>query len=175
LSLGFFLDHGPEGKVIIDDDETSVLPENENKRPSAWIDQDDELTIQLKLQKRTKKLRQNEVENEISGKEYEERLKIQFEKLFPKPSWLIKSQQDSNDNNSDQGEETSLLNSVLSQLLQSTTSLSINLQKRQILNPDKLVVVRLKDANQMGYSKVTFVVYFIRKFYKTVFKFFHSL
>jgi U3 small nucleolar RNA-associated protein 18 len=54
----------------------------------AWVDADDAaLTVDLKARDRTKKLRKNFTEDEISGVEYEKRLREQFKKLQGINTW----------------------------------------------------------------------------------------
>ncbi|GAA6012189.1 hypothetical protein JCM10207_002753 [Rhodosporidiobolus poonsookiae] len=64
--------------------------QSRNLRQSAWHDPAD-ATLQVSLagQKRTRKLRDAEGEDVVSGLEYESRLRRQFEKLHPTPQWAL--------------------------------------------------------------------------------------
>lgn len=54
----------------------------------AWEDSDDErVMVSLASNPRLRKLRQNEAEDVINGKEYSRRLQQQFERLYPVPEW----------------------------------------------------------------------------------------
>ena len=57
-------------------------------RKPAWEDKDDfALQVSLVGTDRTKKLRETEDEDVVSGVEYEQKLRRQFEKVHPVPSW----------------------------------------------------------------------------------------
>jgi U3 small nucleolar RNA-associated protein 18 len=125
-----------------DEDEKSAndasVPSMITTKRSVWKDDDeDNMQVNLIAQSRTKKLRKSIDEELLSGKEFEGRLREQFEAIHPKPSWL------------ECQEETS-------DALFATTGNLIKSQKT--LSPDKLLVTRVKDANQMGYSKVRLMV-----------------
>ncbi|GAA5975448.1 hypothetical protein JCM5350_006482 [Sporobolomyces pararoseus] len=67
----------------------SVL-KSRNIRQAAWYDPADEgLQISLQGQKRLRKLRDAAAEDVVSGLEYENRLRRQFEKLHPTPQWAL--------------------------------------------------------------------------------------
>ncbi|GAA5906780.1 WD40 repeat domain-containing protein [Sporobolomyces salmoneus] len=67
----------------------SVL-KSRNIRQAAWYDPaDEELQISLQGQKRLRKLRDAAAEDVVSGLEYENRLRRQFEKLHPTPQWAL--------------------------------------------------------------------------------------
>lgn len=116
----------------------AAVPSMVTTKRCVWRDDEEEnLQVDLLAQTRTKKLRKNLDEELLSGKEFEVRLRKQFESLYPKPLWLEKKDENSDD------------------LFASTGNLIKKSQK--IISPDKLLVTRVKDANQMGYSKVRFV------------------
>ncbi|GAA5965109.1 hypothetical protein JCM3765_004861 [Sporobolomyces pararoseus] len=61
-----------------------------NIRQAAWYDPaDEDLQISLQGQKRLRKLRDAAAEDVVSGLEYENRLRRQFEKLHPTPQWAL--------------------------------------------------------------------------------------
>lgn len=114
------------------------VPSMATTKRCVWKDDDDEnVQVNLLAQTRTKKLRRNVDEELLSGKEFEGRLREQFEAIHPRPSWMENPAAESSDD-----------------LFASTGGLIKKSQKT--LSPDKLLVTRVKDANQMGYSKVTF-------------------
>ncbi|WEW57970.1 U3 snoRNP protein [Emydomyces testavorans] len=56
--------------------------------PAAWEDSDDErITVSLATHDRMRKLRLTEAEDLVTGKEYVNRLRRQFERLQPTPEW----------------------------------------------------------------------------------------
>eukprot|EP00112_Aurelia_sp_Birch-Aquarium-sp1_P006263 Seg1694.2 transcript_id=Seg1694.2/GoldUCD/mRNA.D3Y31 product="U3 small nucleolar RNA-associated protein 18" protein_id=Seg1694.2/GoldUCD/D3Y31 len=68
-------------------DESRTL-EKGKKRKVAWTDEDDKtLRIDIKDEKRLRKLRKTEDDADIDGSEYEKRLRDQFEKLVGVPEW----------------------------------------------------------------------------------------
>ena len=58
------------------------------KKGPAWVDPDDlDVQVSLASDKRLRKLRETTAEDEIGGRDYERRLRRQFEKLNPTPQW----------------------------------------------------------------------------------------
>ncbi|KAI0757476.1 WD40-repeat-containing domain protein [Daedaleopsis nitida] len=72
-------------------DEDDTEPSTSQK-PSAWTD-DDDTTLQVSLtqDKRRRKLRDALVEDTVDGRDYERRLRSQFEKINPTPDWATKA------------------------------------------------------------------------------------
>ena len=74
------------------DDSDSVRGEN-----AAWQDSDDErLMISLASNSRLRKLRVNESEDVVNGKEYTKRLRRQYEILHPRPKWVTQATTEAN-------------------------------------------------------------------------------
>ena len=64
------------------------LASKSQKKGPAWVDPDDlDVQISLASDKRLRKLRDTAAEDEIGGRDYERRLRRQFEKLNPTPQW----------------------------------------------------------------------------------------
>ncbi|KAL9110905.1 MAG: hypothetical protein Q9187_007993, partial [Circinaria calcarea] len=87
----FFLDSGPSTNLTKD---LILAPpfeeeyETEQGDPPAWVDSDDErISVSLASNPRLRKLRRNEGEDIVSGREYTKRLREQFERLYPVPEW----------------------------------------------------------------------------------------
>ncbi|KAF9957939.1 U3 snoRNP protein [Modicella reniformis] len=169
----FFMDTGPsplpkEAKEELEEE----MSENDGKKSEesrliaiyggkpAWVDADDKtLSISLKAVNRLKKLRKEESEDVINGVDYEQRLRKQFQKVYPIPNWVepeeskkrrrrttgADSDSDFSDVEEQQQEDHSLLKSSKGYLEKST--------KLRILSPESILVTRVKNANQMGYSK----------------------
>ncbi|RDW78017.1 hypothetical protein BP5796_05869 [Coleophoma crateriformis] len=83
----FFVDEGPAAT----DSNALVLrdgSDDEEGDAPAWEDsEDDRLAVSLAGNPRLRKLRVNESEDIVSGKEYTKRLRRQFERLNPVPEW----------------------------------------------------------------------------------------
>ncbi|KAF9364607.1 U3 small nucleolar RNA-associated protein 18 [Mortierella sp. NVP85] len=176
----FFMDTGPEPPLRgeIDEDEESrdededmdassegSEDESEESRliaiyggKPAWIDEDDKnLSVSLKSVNRLKKLRKEDSEDIVNGLDYEQRLRRQFEKVYPVPSWAqpegskkrrrrnVGADSDSEySDEEEQHEDNSILTRVKGY---------IEKTKLRILSPESISVTRVKNANQMGYSK----------------------
>ncbi|KAE8449383.1 hypothetical protein EG329_008284 [Mollisiaceae sp. DMI_Dod_QoI] len=83
----FFLDSGPSGI-----DAAHLVPraasEHGGDNAAAWEDSDDDrLAISLAGNSRLRKLRINEDEDIVNGREYTRRLRRQYERLNPVPEW----------------------------------------------------------------------------------------
>ncbi|KAK3824609.1 MAG: WD40-repeat-containing domain protein [Benniella sp.] len=172
----FFMDTGPAPPLRgeIDEDEESQdededmdaksessEDESEESRligKPAWIDEDDRnLSVSLKSVNRLKKLRKEDSEDIVNGLDYEQRLRRQFEKVYPVPSWAqpegskkrrrrnVGADSDSEySDEEEQHEDNSILTRVKGY---------IEKTKLRILSPESISVTRVKNANQMGYSK----------------------
>ncbi|KAJ3324208.1 U3 snoRNP protein [Boothiomyces sp. JEL0866] len=99
----------------------------------AWTDEDQQVfSVNIEKKNRLKKLRNEFEETEITGKEYEERLRSQFEKINPIPEWAKVPADNS------------------SSILASTKPLQA--KRVAVLNPDKIDLIRVSDANKNSYS-----------------------
>lgn len=106
----------------------------------AWADSDDEqVVVSLKDKGRLRKLRIQETDDRISGNEYEQRLRRQFERTNPVLSWAIAQPDDKIEDD----EVDTLLKS-------STSILGID---RTVLSAGRIEIQRLKNANQASQSK----------------------
>lgn len=143
------------------DDESE---DEESDDEIAWEDSDDEeVKISLKSADRLKKLRKLETDDFVSGKSYIHRLRSQFEKIYPKPTWVNKLKEDDethkeeDDEDIYDGEEgttkvsTGNTNALL-KILNSTDKFIVTKQLK-LISPNKISIVRLKDANQTKRSK----------------------
>lgn len=74
----------------------------QDEQPAAWNDPDDDnLRVSLEKKYRLKKLKTEDDEVSISGKEYEQRLRDQFEKLQGKANWAKKMEEDNESEDED--------------------------------------------------------------------------
>ncbi|KIJ45214.1 hypothetical protein M422DRAFT_167177 [Sphaerobolus stellatus SS14] len=121
-------------------------------KKAAWADPDD-ATIQVSLtsDKRLRKLRDTTEEDTIGGRDYEARLRRQYEKVIPVPEWAStareqlhkKKRRRSSVSDDDQ---TSDVETQLGSLLNSSDVLSSS--RKQTLANGQISIERLRDANQ---------------------------
>ncbi|KAF9327025.1 U3 snoRNP protein [Podila minutissima] len=145
-----------------EESEDMKLTEIYGGRP-AWVDEDDKtLVVSLKSANRLKKLRKAEEEDTVTGVDYEQRLRRQFEKVYPVPNWAQpegsrkrrRGGAFGNDSDSEYSDEEEQQddNSTLSLLMSSKGFLEKS-SKLRILSSESISVTRVKNANQMAYSK----------------------
>ncbi|KAJ2845088.1 U3 snoRNP protein, partial [Coemansia brasiliensis] len=132
----FYVDTERDGPdtAAIEESEESEESEVASEEEAAWEDDDMQNSrVALKATARTRKLRVEEDEDEVSGDVYEQRLRQQFEKINPAPKWA------SMDNDEADG------------ILQS--SLSLLSKKQALLPPNIIDIVRQRNANQEAPSQ----------------------
>ncbi|EJD55028.1 WD40 repeat-like protein [Auricularia subglabra TFB-10046 SS5] len=133
---------------FVDDAATDRAPKaakktERKKGKAAWVDEDDEtLVVNVKDNKRLRKLRDAEDEEELPGTTYENRLRRQYEQLNPTPAWLSKARrrkrrQGGSDDDDDEEPVGDLLTSTGSILAHSRPA---------TLPPNDLQITRLRDA-----------------------------
>lgn len=124
---------------------------------AAWVDPDDEpLTISLaNSNPRARKLRDAPDEDVISGKEYESRLRRQFERINPEPLWATKARKvvrQRRKKDALSGEESQEEEEDVHDLVNTTAGILTKGKRRTsarvVLPPEQLSVERLRDANQ---------------------------
>ncbi|KAF9907888.1 U3 small nucleolar RNA-associated protein 18 [Linnemannia zychae] len=143
-----------------EDEEVARLTAIYGGKP-AWVDEDDKtLSISLKSANRLKKLRKQEAEDVVNGEDYEQRLRRQFEKVYPVPNWAqpegsrkrrrggagaVDSDSDYSDEEQQQDDDSSILMSSKGFLEKSG--------RLRVLSSESILVTRVKNANQMAPSK----------------------
>lgn len=145
-------------------DDSSDEPDDSSD--NAWSDSEDEIVqISLKSSDKLKKLRKLETDDLVSGRSYIHKLRSQFEKIYPKPTWASKlaeeeheGQGDSDEDDYDhddgmdgQGPTTGNTNALLN-ILNSQDKFIVTKQLK-LISPNKISIVRMKDANQTKRSK----------------------
>jgi len=119
-----------------------------NDLKAAWVDPDDQnIIVNISNSKRLRKLRTSEDETLISGHQFTQRLRSQFEKLQQNSSWaqLSKKQDESQSDTDSESEETKPTD---------THSIVASTLKKAGRPPNSKLpqtfidVIRLKDANQ---------------------------
>lgn len=146
-----------------------AVPE-EADEPPAWEDSDDEkMMISLASHARNRKLRDTEADDFVTGKEYSQRLRRQFERIYPVPKWARPPKADTKRRRLSDSEEsesdleididadstTSLSAPPLAALLSSSADLTLSKlsQKAHKLRPEVIDIARLVDANVAAPSK----------------------
>ncbi|KAH9850610.1 WD40 repeat-like protein [Lenzites betulinus] len=126
-------------------------------KASAWTDADDTtLEVSLTTDKRRRKLRDAVVEDSVGGRDYERRLRRQYEKINPTPEWATnarkrlhttagKRRRSAGSSGSDEEEEEDQ-DVALDSLLSGTGSVLAG-RKARILPHGTLSIERLRDAN----------------------------
>lgn len=131
------------------------------RKAPAWTDPDDaNLNVSLASNRRLRKLRDAASEDAVGGKEYERRLRRQFEKINPTPEWATKArtklhpsskQKRRRPSISSSDEESRLGDDDLPELLASTGG--ILGQRPKTLQSGTLSIERLRDANLSARSE----------------------
>lgn len=161
----FFIDDGAEESsnavdhMDVDSEEDNSASDNyDNSSDAAWDDSDDErLNIPITNTNTTKKLRTSYDQHVISGSSYINRLREQFEKIYPRPEWAdAQSSDEENDSDIDNDENFEKVIdgdiSALSKILQTTYSFK-DTSSTKLLPVKTLDILRLKDANFSHPSK----------------------
>ncbi|KAJ1824344.1 U3 snoRNP protein [Coemansia sp. RSA 2671] len=125
-------------------EEEVLEQEGESTGPkAAWVDDDmQSAQVALKAQSRSRKLRETQSDNLVSGDIYEERLRQQFQKIHAVPQWAADAQA-SHDLGEDDGIGGDLLKTTKSLLSKSST----------VLQPTRIDTVRVRNANHVAPSQ----------------------
>ncbi|KAL6301040.1 WD40-repeat-containing domain protein [Sparassis latifolia] len=124
-----------------------------DSKTSPWDDSDDTtLNLSLVTNQRLRKLRDALSEDAVGGKEYERRLRRQFEKVNPTPDWVMNARKNAPGQTAKRRRSSDSLESVsdeeeLSELLSATNGVVSRSHKGKVLSPGTLTIQRLRDAN----------------------------
>jgi len=128
---------------------------SKSRNPSAWTDPSDPPTVAISTAApRLRKLRDAPDETILSGREYESRLRRQYERIHPQPEWAKKAKgrrqaATTASAASDEDEEEA---GGMQDLLSSTTGILAVREKKRggtvVLPAGTLAIERLRDANQ---------------------------
>lgn len=159
------LDNEGEDMFFIDDGENTQensdveshldmdVDSSEFDESDAWVDSEDEkVQISLKSSDKLKKLRKAENDDTITGKAYVKRLRTQFEKIYPKPSWVDNIDEVEGEADEDQDESTNNNTNALLNIL-NTTDKYVSTKQLKLISPNKISITRLKDGNHSRRSK----------------------
>ncbi|KAH0838693.1 WD40-repeat-containing domain protein [Lanmaoa asiatica] len=125
----------------------------ETRKAPAWVDPDD-ATIQVSLTSHTRlrKLRDAPAEDIVGGREYERRLRRQYEQINPTPEWASKARRKLHPKrrrsaSGSEPEDEDEVEDLIPDLLASTGGISGG-KNPKALTPGIISVDRLRDANQ---------------------------
>ncbi|KAG1836822.1 WD40-repeat-containing domain protein [Suillus subalutaceus] len=145
----------PEVPESDEDEEISIIRQDIPQQPKktkapAWTDPDDvNVQVSLASNNRLRKLRDAPSDDTVGGREYERRLRRQFEHINPTPDWASiarkKSERAKRRRSSASGSESG--EDVVPELLASTAGI-LGTTKSRIIPPSTLSIERLRDANQ---------------------------
>ena len=162
----FFIDEGPgtqHNDETMKDSDTSLSEEEEENfsEENAWEDPDDEnISVSLLGSSKLKKMRKSENDTIINGKSYINRLRSQFNKIYPTPTWAhtweqIEGTGNGSESDMEENERKQMshndTNSVL-RLLETAPQVS-KYQRTSLLPSNKISISRLRNANQAKLSK----------------------
>lgn len=147
-------------EMVVDSEKIASTSTAVNGRKvPAWIDPDDNsLNVSLASNRRLRKLRDTVEEDTVGGKEYERKLRRQFEKINPTPEWAKKARTQLHPAKSKRrrpsvssDEEESRIDDELPDLLASTGG--ILGPRPRTLQQGLLSIERLRDANLSARSE----------------------
>ncbi|GLB36797.1 putative WD40 repeat-like protein [Lyophyllum shimeji] len=121
---------------------TPPNPSLKTRKPPAWTDTSDPPAVSLSAP-RLRKLRDAPSEETLSGREYEARLRRQYERINPEPAWAAKARKEREKENLAVDAEGGI-----GDLLASTEGIVMKRQRRNAVLPaGTLELERLRDAN----------------------------
>ncbi|KAG8907775.1 hypothetical protein FRB99_002274 [Tulasnella sp. 403] len=139
---------------------TSTFPLVSSRKAAAWHDPSDAtIKVSLASDKRLRKLRDAPDDDEIDGREYERKLRQQYEKLNPAPAWASAAREKLHGHKRRRSSASSASPNSRSptpeveNLLHSTSGLINTSQRPKHLPPNKIDITRLRNANESGKSE----------------------
>ncbi|KAJ6570248.1 WD40-repeat-containing domain protein [Mycena vulgaris] len=129
-------DNSSDSQPDSDAGELAVHPLT-SRKPPAWEDPSDPPTVSI-ASNRLRKLRDEPSETTLTGRQYESRLRRQYERINPQPAWA-KTAKDRLREADDAG---------IDDLLSSTSGILSSRSKKVALPSGTLSIERLRDANQ---------------------------
>ena len=159
-SRGSDEDEDGDEEMVVDSEKIASTSTAVNGRKApAWTDPDDvDLNVSLASNRRLRKLRDTVEEDSVGGKEYERKLRRQFEKINPTPEWATKARTKLHPSKSKRrrpsvssDEEESRIDDDLPELLATTGG--ILGPRPKTLEQGLLSIERLRDANLSARSE----------------------
>ncbi|KAJ7590580.1 WD40-repeat-containing domain protein [Mycena floridula] len=126
------------------DAEQPVQASSSSRKPAAWTDAADPTEVSITTG-RLRKLRDDPSETTLNGREYESRLRRQFQRINPEPKWAAQARKKSKQA---EGEEEADGEDVVKSLLNSTSGIISRSKSRAVLAAGTISMERLRDANQ---------------------------
>lgn len=124
-----------------------------SRKAPTWVDPDDaNIQVSLTSHTRLRKLRDAPAEDTVGGREYERRLRRQYEQINPTPEWASKARKKLHPKrrrpaSGSEPEDEDEVEDIIPDLLASTGGISGG-KKPKTLTPGIISVDRLRDANQ---------------------------
>ncbi|KAJ7056545.1 WD40-repeat-containing domain protein [Mycena amicta] len=125
------------------DDQLEHRPLKSGKAP-AWEDPSDPPMVSIESN-RLRKLRDEPSETTLSGRQYESRLRRQYERINPQPAWAKAAKARTQEKDA----------SGIDDLLSSTAGILASRSTKASLSPGELSIERLRDANQASAASGT--------------------
>jgi U3 small nucleolar RNA-associated protein 18 len=142
-----------------DEGEAKTAPPTQPTRTrAAWADPDDTtLNVSLAASNRLRKLRDAPSEDIVGGREYERRLRRQYEKINPTPDWAVTARKKTRpkrprSSSGSEGSDESDHGDSVQELFKSTNGIT-RVHKKGTLPQGTLAIERLRDANQAAASE----------------------
>ena len=137
--------------AIIEDVSLENPLRSQTRKAPAWVDPDDtNIQVSLTSHTRLRKLRDAPAEDTVGGRDYERRLRRQYEQINPTPEWASKARKKLHPKrrrSTSGSEPEDEVEDVIPDLLASTGGISGG-KKPKTLTPGIISVDRLRDANQ---------------------------
>ncbi|KIJ58781.1 hypothetical protein HYDPIDRAFT_163119 [Hydnomerulius pinastri MD-312] len=148
-------EHDDDEAVAAEPSPADPLRSSTTRKAPAWVDPDDAtMQVSLSSNNRLRKLRDAPSEDTVGGREYERRLRRQYEQINPTPDWASKARKklhtkrrrSSVSGSGTEGEDEDA-EDIVPDLLASTGGISGG-KKVKVLSPGIISIERLRDANQ---------------------------
>ena len=164
-----------KGRTKEDKMKSKAASKTQVSKPPAWVDPADTQPTKVSLvngHSRLRKLRQAAAEDEITGREYETRLRNQFERINPEPVWARKARgigkrkkgktkegDGENEEDEEGADDIEEEGDGIQDLLASTTGLLAERRKHGkqnvVLRREELAIERVRDANHSAQSSTS--------------------
>lgn len=165
----FYNDSEADSDAMDVDDISDAEVESISSDEDAWVDSDDErIVVDVSTLSRMRKLRETEEEKFLTGMDYINRLKKQYASTFKVPEWTTHKYEDNASDNetedagkmknydvvgASQNVAITSSNNPLVEFLAANQTYNITNENSKLLNPERLSITRLVDANITRPSK----------------------
>ena len=156
----FFIDKGDnsgDNSSNSSDSDAASESESETDEPGCVWHDDDEVDVDHTRSNRTKKLRNTQQEQKITSRDYEQRLRSHFSRLYKRPKWATAGRGEAGDD-MDQDEEmdsdadmdldqSPISTNPLKDLLSKSTTY-VSVEKTKLLPPATIDIQKLSDVTK---------------------------